>query len=98
MSIRNFRDALNKRRKLAFLFAFLLAFAFNANQAHSHDSELHEYIDCEVCLKLDQDDEFASTQKLKPDFAPVGESFSDSPLTPDFVDILDVRSRSPPRT
>ena len=98
MSIRYFRSVLAKRRKLAVSFAFLLAFAFNANLAHSHDSELHEYVDCEVCLKLDQDDEFASTEKPKPDFAPVGKSFADTPLTPNVVDILDVRSRSPPRS
>ena len=98
MSIRYFRKVLNKRRKLAILFAFLLAFAFNANLTHSHDSEPHEYLDCEICLTLDQDDEFACTGKLKSDFAPAGQSCPHSALTPNFADIFDVRSRSPPRT
>ena len=98
MSIRYFRNALNKRRKLAVLFAFLLAFAFNANLAHGHDSEPQEYLDCEICLTLDQDDEFAYAGKLKSDFAPAGQSCFHLAPTPKFVDIFDVRSRSPPRT
>lgn len=92
------RNVLNKRRKMAIMFAFLLAFAFNANLAHSHDGEQHEYLDCEICLTLDQDDEFVSTEKLKFDLTPAGQSCSDSALTPNFVDFFDIRSRSPPRT
>ena len=98
MSIRHLRTLLNKRRKLTVLFAFLLAFAFNANLAHSHDGDSHDYYDCEICLKLDQSDELGPTETLKSEFSPTGQSCSDLALTPHFVDIFDVRSRSPPRT
>jgi len=97
MSIRYLRNVLNKRRKLAILFAFLLAFAFNANLTHSHESEQHEYLDCEICLTLDQYDEFAFTEKYKSEITPAGQSCSHLARTPKFVDVFDVRSRSPPR-
>ena len=98
MSLRKFSAVLNRRRKLAALFALLLAAAFSANLTHSHDGDHVAYSDCAVCQKLDHDDELTIPGKLKSDFVPDTERYPEAALTPHFIEILDTRSRSPPRT
>ena len=98
MSLRKCSAILNKRRKLAALFALLLAFAFSANLTHGHDGDHRAYSDCAICLKLDHDDEFTIPNRIKSEFVPDEERYPEAAQTPHFVDIVDVRSRSPPRT
>ncbi len=98
MSLRNCSAILNRHRKLAALSALLLAFAFSANLTHGHDGDHRAYAECAICLKLDHDDELKIPSRFESEFVPGEERYPEAALTPHFIDIVDVRSRSPPRT
>ncbi len=78
--------------------SLLLVFSIGYDLAHSHDGEPEAHLDCEICLKLGQDDDF--TRTVAPDSAPppVDQTFARASLTPQSVEIPLARSRSPPRS
>ena len=69
ISLAGMREALAGHLKSMAVLSLLLVFSIVHDLSHSHDGEPEAHLDCEICLKFGQDDDF--TQSREPDSVPL---------------------------
>lgn len=92
------RKVLAGHLKSMAVLSLLLVFSIGYDLAHSHDGEPEAHLDCEICLKFGQDDDFTQSRESDSVPLPVDKTFTRASLTPQSVEIPLARSRSPPRS
>ena len=91
------RKVLAGHLKSMAVLSLLLVFSIGYDLSHSHDGEPEAHLDCEICLKFGQGDDF--TRSWEPDSVPlpVDKNLTGASLPPKSIEIPLARSRSPPR-
>ena len=76
--------------------ALSLVFAAGTDVAHSHENDPGKQLDCEICLKHGQEDDFIAFGEADSFAPPAGRLIAGVTPVPLSVEIPEARSRSPP--
>ena len=104
ISIAGIGKSLAGHLKSMAVLSLLLLVSIGYDLAHSHgshdshDGEPEAHLDCNICLKFGQDEDFTQSRELDSVRLPIYQTFDRASLTPQSVEVPLARSRSPPRS
>ncbi|MDD9891498.1 MAG: hypothetical protein OXU30_14315 [Gammaproteobacteria bacterium] len=78
------------------LLCFLLVFVQGADLVHSHDGDLQQQFDCEICLKANSNEDAVASSDPSRYFNTVASGYGDLVEQRLFVAAVPANSRAPP--
>lgn len=78
------------------LLCFMLVFVQGASLIHSHDGDLQNQIDCDICLKVGSIEGVLTSSGKGLDYNSGSISYNSAPVAIQYAAVVPSKSRSPP--